>query len=195
MPQLEEVYRRAGDIDKRVRSGDLYLEGLGLYLLNAEAIRVRQHKFLKRGPQLEILTRLRDTYPLVEPDKIPGPNVQSLPQRLQGMIMDCDTWRAEWFYNGLNVCLTSDAWTKAFHYPKKRYTVKIMETAGFCRWESMMKLWSDSLFYMDRVIFYEGKATRKDKDGAVIQKARMLTHVLDHDHVITVTTITIQSEL
>lgn len=167
-----------------MRNKELPLDDLAMYILNAEAVRGRQHKYLKREDQLDILKKMRERHPLVSKDLIPLPHLDHLPKHLDDMIEKYEVWKVEWFYSGMNMFIESAAWQEEFHYPRKKAPWKITDTAGFCRWTSLITLWSNSLTYPDREVFYEGMALRKSSKAPIIQKVRAMSHVLDHDHVI-----------
>lgn len=167
-----------------MRSKDLALDDLALYILNAEAVRSRQHKYLKRDDQLQVLEKMRQRHPLVTEDKIPKPDLDHLPQHLDEMLERYEIWKVEWFYRGMNLFVESTEWRDRFYYPRRKHPWKITDMGGFCQWTSLIKMWSNSLMYPDREVYYEGLAVHRTVDSPVMQKARAMTHILDHDHVI-----------
>lgn len=163
----------------------MILDELALYILNAEAVRNRQRKYLKRDDQLEVLQRMRAMYPLLDDNEIPKTHLDHLPENLEELLEEHEIWKVEWFYRGMNVFVESAMWQENFSYPKGRTSWKVADMAGFCRWHSLIQLWSDSLVYPDQEVFYEGLAVHKGVSTPIMQKARVMSHIYDHDHVIT----------
>lgn len=102
-------------------------------------------------------------------------------------------WKIEWMYKGGYVTMKSDVYKAKFGTNKtsrKDLYTKIVDTMGFSHWDVAYKMWLESLRSPGQVIKYEGMAYHLDTKKTGVQTARMMTMVLDYQHVITLTIIT-----
>jgi hypothetical protein len=181
------VDRRIKDLDRQVREGDLVLDEFALFLMNAEAIRGHKRKLFKRTEQVRVLDQVRIQFPIV-PNLNLSPSVSSLPEYLRVMIEGQDLWRVEWFLGGVVIAISSDQWMRTMYYPTRSFSVKVVEMGGFCDWTTLIQLWSDSLVYPGRLVYKEGLGF-SDEYGIRRQRASMLSHVYDYDHVVSATVL------
>lgn len=185
VPSLDEVYRRALDVDAAIRAREIVVGDLGLYILNTEANRMRQKKFLKREEQLRVLDKMRMEFPLLPPEYgNVRPILEELPFTVRDLVSGQDMWKVEWYLRGMALPQMSDSWKDELMVPRWKMSGKICEQLGFYDWRAVMRLWGLSLAYSGQVVFYEGKA-RQHNQGDVLQKVKMVSHIYDHDHVVT----------
>lgn len=127
---------------------------------------------------------------------IPSPVVSHLPDEFIDMMKGRDIWRVEWFYNGKYSAQSSVKYIEKYNLSALRGAcklVRISDTVGFCKWESAIRLWFESLYRPDTVVFYEGDAfIFGNKEGIVQQKLRMISHIYDYNNVVTLSVVTIK---
>lgn len=184
VPRVDEFYRRGRDLEERIRNRDFKMHPLGRYLLNTEAVRMRAKKFNTREEQLQVLPQLREQFPLMQESLIPRPDEKTLPPILSDLVRDQRFWRLEWFFNGMGLVKESDDWRELLHVPRRKLAEKIASMGGFLWADAMMRVWSDSLYYPDTIIWYEGMAWYCEDVGLVKQRVSMVSHVYDLDHVV-----------
>jgi hypothetical protein len=184
---LDEIDRRIKDLDRKIREGELVLDEFALSLMNAEAIRSHRRKLFKRTEQVKVLDQVRAQYPIV-PNLNVVPSLINLPENIRSLIEGQELWRVEWFLKGMIVGISSDRWMRNLYYPARTFSVKIVEMGNFCEWSTMIQLWSDSLVYPGRLVYKEGLGF-SDEYGIRRQRASVLSHVYDYDHVVSVMVI------
>lgn len=174
-------------MDRRVRDGEIVLDEFAIFLLNSEAVRGHKRKMFKRSRQVEVLDRVRRQFPLR-----PGLNVQTsveaLPDHLQDLLCGQSLWRVEWILRGMTVAICSNDWRFSWCEPLRNLSTKFVEMGGFCDWTVMLRIWSDSLVHPDRTIYKEGMGYTEEH-GMRMQKASMISHVYDYDHVVSAVVI------
>lgn len=175
--------KRARNLDKRLREGDLLLDEFAVFLMNSETVRAHMKRMLRRPDQVEVLSRIREMYPAVSGLNV-EPSVEKLPGHLKALVEGQELWRVEWFLQGMTVAIRSDKWEKSWNDPKMKMSFKVVEMGGFCDWTVMLRVWSDSLVHPDRLIFKEGMGFHEE-GGMRMQRVSMISHVYDYDHVAT----------
>lgn len=156
-----------------------------MYLLNTEATRMRAKRFSTREEQLEILPSLRAEFPLVKEHIIPKPDMTTAPKIISDLLQGRQFWRIEWFFSGMVLTTESEQWQKHLSVPRRKISNKVMCMGGFLWEDAMMRVWSDSLYYPDTIIWYEGMAWFSEEVGLVRQRVSMVTHIYDLDHAVT----------
>lgn len=192
----DELKRRVKDLDKRMRDGEMGFQDLAIHLLNMEASRRKMTKYMKRKEQVDVLHRVRTMHPLVEGLDIPSPLLGNLPAHFKSMIDGRSIWRVEWMFNGRHTAMSTGEYENRYlgEAVKVRCTVaKIQDMVGFCKWDSAIKLWMESLYRPDQIVYYEGKAYLQHTGETKFQKVRMMSHVYDSDHVVSMTVVTDQA--
>jgi hypothetical protein len=191
VPAELEMEKRARDVEKQVRDGFMGFRDIFIYLLNAEAVRTHWRKYLKRKESLDVLERLRTMHPLLEKDDIPNPTMTHLIPAMKALLDGREVWCVEWFYEGRRMVKPSDIYKDRYlGVCQGKASSRIADMIGFCKWDSGLKLWIESLYRPGQVIYCEGAAYRFDSQEKKNQKVRMLSHIYDFDHVVTVTIVT-----
>jgi hypothetical protein len=189
MPREEEFIKRAKDVMEGIAEGRFEHCDLALYHLQLNATQQHQKKILSKADLPDIRDRIRHLYP--ESDQpIPAMDKDHLPQELKDFIQG--EWKIEWMYKGNIMQETSEKYKQMFKYNKKGVKVvysKVVDTLGFSRWDMAFKMWIESLMRPGKAVWYEGQSFHMDTKTICMQKASMMTMILDFDHVITVTII------
>jgi hypothetical protein len=162
---------------------------LALYHIQLNATQQHQKTILKKADLRDVRDRIKSIYP-ESGEPIPPMGKEHLPQDLKDFIKG--EWKIEWVYKGNIIEETSEQYKKMFQYNKKGVKVvysKVVDTLGFSRWDMAFKMWIESLTRPGKVVWYEGQAFRMDTKKTCMQKASMMTIILDYDHLITVTTV------
>lgn len=174
--------KRARNLDRRIRDGDLVLDEFAVFLMNAEAVRAHKKRILSRLDQVDVLNRIRELHPVLGGLNV-KPSMEKLPSHLKALVEGHDLWRVEWFLQGMAVAIRSDGWRKSWNEPRPKLSFKIAEMGGFCDWTVMLRVWSDSLVHPDRLVFKEGMGFHEEV-GMKMQRVSMISHVYDYDHVV-----------
>lgn len=183
--------KRARDVENCVREGLLGFQDQFIYLLNVEAVRAHWRKYLKRKESMDVLHRLRAMRPLLDRTELPSPTFKCLPESMKALLDGRSVWCIEWFYDGKRIREVSDSYKARYlGVPYLKISGRISDMVGFCNWDTAMKLWIESLWRTDNVVFCEGTAYHFDTGSKKEQKVRMMSHVYDFDHVVTVTVVT-----
>lgn len=153
--------------------------------MNTEATRMRAKRFSTREEQLETLPQLRADFPLLKEAEIPKPSAAAAPKIISDLLAGHEFWRVEWFVRGMVLITESEKWRDFLCVSRRKVSNKIMCTGGFLWEDAMMRVWSDSLYYPDTIIWYEGMAWYSEEIGLVKQRVSMVSHVYDLDHVVT----------
>lgn len=163
------------------------LDEFAMFLMNAEAIRDHKRKLFKRTEQVKVLDQVRAQFPIV-PNLNINPSISNLPEGLRNILEGQDLWRVEWFVGGLIIAISSEEWIRTMSHPIRKFSSKIVEMGGFCEWSTMIQLWSDSLVYPGRLVYKEGLGFSEEY-GIRRQRAGVISHVYDYDHVVTATVL------
>lgn len=167
-----------------------------VHLLNLEASRRKITKYMRRKEQVDVLQRLRTIYPIVRSIDVPSPILGNIPAHFKAMMDGRDVWRVEWFYNGRHMAMSTQEYDERYlgEAIKVRNAVtKLRDMVGFCKWDSAVKLWMESLYRPDQIVYYEGRAYLQNSGKTVYQKVRMMSHIYDSDHVVSITVVTDQA--
>lgn len=171
---------------------DFYLfQDLPMYILNAEATVNGRRRYLKRHDMVDVSQRLKIVHPMVEEYKIPDCKIAELPKELADVVEMGAAWKVEWFYCGQYKTDMSLVYAERYR-PNEMSSLlgRVADTVGFCTWEKAFALWQESLYRPGIKVFYEGRACWQGSVGdPVVQKAVMISVILDLDHVITVTSV------
>jgi hypothetical protein len=103
-------------------------------------------------------------------------------------------WKVEWMFNGSYEVHKNDLYKQRYLMMGKRgkeiYS-KLWDGMGFAKFDMAYKMWLETLFRPGQIIRYEGNAFLLDQNIVKPQVARMITHVYDFDHIVTVSVITL----
>lgn len=95
-------------------------------------------------------------------------------------------------YKGAYSSQRSVSYKDRFSFSKmadKKVYQKLVDTLGFSRWNTAHRMWIESLYRPQQVVKYEGKAFDLQKQETVIQTAKMMTYIIDYEHIITCTIV------
>lgn len=183
--------KRARDVENCIREGALGFQDQFIYLLNVEAVRAHWRKYVKRREAMDALDRLRATHPLLPRGDVPTPSMKNLPGNMSALLDGRDVWCVEWFYEGRRTVKVGSTYQARYlGVPHIKISARISDMIGFCDWRTAMKLWVESMWSPDNVVCCEGTAFYFDVQEKREQKVRMMSHIYDFDHVVTVTVVT-----
>lgn len=196
LPQQAEFAKRARIVMDEIKANKFAYSELSMYLLHMEAARTHRRLVFKRPELVEVRARLSNKFPLLHYQDIPNMDIQHLPRGLTDFVHQLDyaktATKVEWFYGGI------------YHYEinteyKRRIKVgragdrqiysKACDTLGFNDSTMAFKAWTESIDRPGVVIKYEGVAFHLEKNTVVSQTMRMVSHILDCEHAITVTVV------
>lgn len=191
-PQKAEFIKRARDVQDRLLAGEFYHDELALYTLQLCSIRQHKKNLMKKWEHVDIMKRLKIEYP--EYDVIPKMFVEDLPMELSNFIKQFQrgAWKVEWMYDGVFMAKKSNDWDLMFDFNKsahKELYSKLVDTMGFNHWDMAYRMWIESLRYQCQIIKYEGMGYQKAMKETNFQTARMMSKIIDYQHIITVTII------
>lgn len=155
---------------------------------------MRQHKrcILKKKELQEVCHRVSILHPTGA--DVPPPTIDKLPLPLANfMEMHPNAaYKVEWYYQGAIFCDKGEWYEEKFNFNKmcqKDILTKFLDTMGFSDWQMSYKMWVESLRTNGQIIKYEGMGYQQDVRQTNFQIAKMMSMVIDYNHVITVTLI------
>ena len=167
---------------------------LGAYVLHTSAIRQHKRSLLRKKHVVELRERVQTMYPAQEPEKIPCPLMTNLPFALYQCLQSHSVFKIEWFYMGLEMTHSSSEYKDAFYIPRRKHRriySKVMDTLGLSSWNMAFRMWLETLYRPDTVVRYEGivfHLQEKRKKNVVV---KMVSHVYDYEHVVSLTCVEI----
>lgn len=183
--------KRAKEVQRRLAANEFPFVDLAMYIIQVHATRVHFKGLLKKPEMDDVRQRLKIMWPLCE--DLPTMSVGSLPLWITEKLQGLPVWRIEWFWDGSYVCSKTPAWKKRFTHSfggEHGIYKMVRDTLGFSRFEMPFKMWLESLFRPNEMIYYEGKAFIHDMEQLEVQKCTMISVVYDYNHVMTITYIT-----
>jgi len=169
---------------------------LAIYNLNTYAIRSHRKKLMKNRDMKDIHERISTMWP--ETNDLPSLTVvDKLPKDCGNLFIQYQNskgcWKVEWLMNGLyDVQMSAEYKARYLRFSKgnNRSTYSMLwEGMGFSSYDVGYKLWLESLYRPSRVIKYEGNAFHINSKKVKFQTARVMTHLFDFNHLVTVTVI------
>jgi len=183
--------KRAKDVMDGLLRGKFEHNDMALYLLQMNANAQHKKTLVKRKDLTDMRNRVAVMYPIV--DQIPHMTIEELPVPLKTFLGDDQhSWKIEWFYGGDYICQQSGMYKEGFQYNRhgmRNVYAKLIDTMGFSKWDMAYKMWIETLCRPEQVISYEGMAFHVLRQKLESQKARMMSMILDFEHVITVTIV------
>lgn len=189
-PQAAEFIKRATHVQNQLFLRLFDHDDLAMFTLYTHSVRTHQRVLFKRAEIKDIAARVEIMYPSAEADKIPQIGTDKLPPLLKEMVKGA--YKVEWFYKGDLTIAQSYVYQSRYSIKPcgvKRVFPKIVDTMGFAKPETALRLWLESVHRPGQVVKYEGVAYHQASEKTAMQTARMLTVVFDYEHLITVTTI------
>jgi len=185
--------KRAKDVMEGLLAGRYEHNDIAMYHLHISAVRQHKKALLKKPDLKDVRDRLSIMFPEAKENVLPL-TVDALPQHMKQFVQDprVKEYKIEWMYNGITHEEISDGYRRKFGYNKfgnKKIYQKVVDTLGFSRWEVPFKMWIESFFRLGKVIRYEGMAYHSDLLVTVPQVVKMMSHVIDFNHVISITTV------
>lgn len=166
---------------------------IGLYILHLSAVKSHKRSVFKKADLDDVRSRLKIVHPTLM-GKPPVVRVLTeLPQVMQDFIsQQGGMWKVEWFYKGGYDTRFSPGYLMRFR-PKTEGTrdlyTKVLETLQFQDHAAGHRLWLESLYRPGKVVFYEGVGYQLDTHKTVVQTAKIVSVILDYEHVISATII------
>lgn len=192
----DEFVKRAKTLQDRILEGEYEHHDLAAYTLNAHAIKTHKKKLFKSQDMKDVTMRVEAMFPLVK-DYPSLKIVDNLPKECMELLKKhpVGAWKVEWMWNGSFDFQMNDLY-KGRYYKfgrnKERYIyTKLWDGMGFSKFEMGYKMWVESLHRPDQIMRYEGNAYLMDEKRVTCQVARMISHVYDYCHIVTVTVITL----
>lgn len=169
---------------------------LGMYLIHMEASRTHRRLVFKRPELLEVRSRLAAKYPLLPYDVIPTMEMRNMPVEMLDFLRQfpyqTTAIKVEWFYGGIYHYDVNQEYKSRFTLGRKgdrQVYSKTCDTIGFNNVSMAFKMWMESVDRPGVIIKYEDVGLRVDLNIVVHQCVRMLSKVLDCEHVITLTVV------
>lgn len=167
---------------------------IALYTLHLSAVRSHKKMVFKKNDLKDVRERIKIMFPIGEAIPKEGDLFgidQSGLDLIEG-VSEKGFWRVEWMYEGRHHSRVGPGFNQRFK-PQLRGVrdlyVKMTDTLQFEKKEMAHKLWLESLYRPGQTVMYEGWAYALEKEQVVYQTARVLSFVLDYEHIITVTTV------
>jgi len=175
-------------------NGEFVHEDLALYTIQLSATRQHKRSILKGKDFKDVQSRVLLQYP--EGVEIPEEmKLELLPLEMASLMANHPDshWKIEWMYKGGYVTMKSDMYKERYGTNKTNHKdlyTKIVDTLGFSYWETSYKMWVESIHRPSQIIKYEGLAYHLDTKKMRMQSVKMITKIIDFQHVITLTVIT-----
>jgi hypothetical protein len=190
----DECLKRARMLQENVMDNLYVHSDLAIYNLNAHAIRGHKKKLFKAHDARDITSRLSTMYPAIPPRDLPkSGEVLQLPIYMQNLMRELSVgaWKVEWMFNGRYEVQMNDLYRHRYYRFVKDCKVysKLADTMGFSQFDMGYKMWLESLHWVEKVVRYEGNAMLLNSQDLTFQVARMVSHVYDFDHLVTLTII------
>lgn len=149
---------------------------------------------LRRADFKDVHSRVVVQYPESKEPIPEEKKMEQLPEKMMEFFKEWpdSVWKIEWMYRGGFITAKSDIYSNRYGpslTSRKDLYTKIVDTMGFSKWEMGYKMWVETIRTPGQVVKYEGLAYHLDKKKTGFQTARMMTIVLDYQHIITVTLI------
>lgn len=188
-----EFYKKAKWIMEDIKDNKFQYSELAMYHIHMEASRASRRLVFKRPELVEVKSRVEGKYPLIHHSHIPPFIIPSLPKVLLDFINTYDYSRVmikvEWFYGGLYHYEANNPYRQQIHFHRnsdRTVYSKAVDTCGFNEYDRPFKMWIESVDYPLTVISYTGLAYRKDVSMVTIQTMKIMTMVLDYQHMVSV---------
>jgi hypothetical protein len=168
---------------------------LGMYTIHLEANRTHRKLVFKRPELLGVRTRLGKRHPLLPGKQIPKPQPEYVPEEISKFIMEHDAGAAvkvEWFFVGVYYVKCNEQYNMVCdmerHADQTLYS-KTIDTMNFSRYDIAFKTWLESVDAPGKVVQYQGALMHNVSKAVVVKTARMMSIVLDFEHIITATVL------
>lgn len=190
----DESNRRSKWLMADIKNDKFRYSELAMYLVHMEASRSSRRLIFKRPELVEVNARLSKKYPPVDASYIPPFIMSSIPKDLLDFINRynyvVDAIKVEWFYGGLYHYEINQPYRHQVHYHRysdRTLYSKVADGCGFSDYKVAFKSWMESVDNPGSIIVYSGMAYKKDTKSARMQTMKVMSHILDYQHVITVT--------
>lgn len=199
VPKMDDEFvKRAKTLQDRILNGEFEHNDLASYTLNAHAIKTHKKKLFKSQDMKDVTMRVETMWPLVKKGELPSLCiVDNLPQGCLELInkFPLAAWKVEWMWNGSFDFQMNDLYKGRYfkfsrHKERGVYT-KLWDGMGFAKYEMGYKMWVESLYRPNKVMRYEGNAYLMNEKRVACQVARVISHVYDYAHIVTVTVVTL----
>lgn len=191
----EEFVKRTRSLQNDVLEGVFEHVDLAAYNLNAHAIKTHKKKLFKSQDMRDVKQRVQIMWPRCT--NLPEMRVVDfLPQYCLDFMktFPSGAWKVEWMFNGGFDYQMNDLYRLRYQKFSKNQErgvySKLWDGIGFSKYDLGYKMWLETLSRPGKVIRYEGNAYWISEQKVVPQVARMLTHVYDYDHLVTITVVT-----
>lgn len=190
----QEFVKRSLDVQEKIANGEFEHDDLVMYTIQLSANRQHKRSILKKNDFKDVQSRVLVQYPEGVMEIPEEKKLESLPLAMASLIASHPKshWKIEWMYKGGYVTMKSDMYKDRFGTNKtsrKDLYAKIVDTMGFSHWEVAYKMWVESIRCPGQIIKYEGLAYHLDTKSTKTQTAKMMTVVVDYQHMITLTVI------
>lgn len=189
-----EFHKKAKWIMEDIKENKFQYSELAMYHVHMEASRASRRLVFKRPELVEVKSRLEAKYPLIHHSMIPPFMVSLLPKTLLDFINTYDYSRdmikVEWFYSGLYHYEANNPYRQQIHFHRnsdRTVYSKAVDTCGFSEYNKPFKMWTESVDHPLMVVSYMGLAYRKDVGMITMQTMKIMTMVLDYQHMISIT--------
>lgn len=165
---------------------------IAMYTLHNVAVRQHKKMLLRRRDLQDVRERVQAMYPAKDVATLPAPTLAVLPYDLANFLGKYVCYKVEWFYMGLEYSVSSEEYKERFKVGKqgnRQIYNKVMDTLGLAKYQTAMNMWLESLYRPGHAIRYEGLGYHNHDHSVHPQVVRMMSHILDYEHVISVTVV------
>ena len=169
---------------------------LAMHTIHLEASRSHRRLIFKRPELEEVRNRLRGRYPHVSKDDIPHTALVSLPFSLKEFMASYDytttAIKAEWMYSGLYTNFVNETYKERMYLGRngdRNMYKKVVDVMGLSEYDMAFNMWMESVDRPQMLIKYDDIAYHRGLGCAVQTGVRMMSVVVDFEHIITVTVV------
>lgn len=165
---------------------------IALYLLHLQAVKSHRRMVFKRQDLDDVRSRMQIMYPPVS--TIPNTIMGELPPAMSQMINTNyeGVWRIEWMFEGdyiVHASMPFKSRYRSISDKKRKVYPKLACGLGFSKYDNAHRLWLESLMHPGQVVKVEGIAYHWVYHCLKKQTVKMMSHIIDYNHVITMTIV------
>lgn len=194
-PSRYDITTRCRMLSRGIFTSVFTHNDLSKYQLSMQANVFGCRPCLGRGEMKDVLSRLEESG--YGKNTIPVGIISHLPDELKSFIGDHSTYKIEWMVNGKYVCSMSESYGDNFLTEQEiigiarvyAYPPKLVDTCGLNEYEMGYKIWLETLFHPLNGVVYNGSGYWKAEKEVAWTTVRMISAVINHEYIVTVTTI------
>lgn len=199
IPSDIEWVSRAKEVFKSVCDGEYYHNDNAKYQIYLQSTVYDTKTVITRTEIKDIFNRIIEPLPRNSSLRVISEcTIQALPQPLLDMVNKSSCFKIEWMDHGRYSVITNDSYTTNIMGGKEILTIarqnkippKVVDTCNLNMMDMAYRIWSESLFSTGFTITYTGACFWKSESRVVYATCKMLSVMLSHSSIITVTSMT-----